>query len=50
MIRKDKLVDNNSDDAIEKVSSEDNSTVTVRDFEDRALAAFSDVEDSKDNE
>lgn len=50
MIRKDKVLDIASDEAIEKRSSEDDKTVTVHDIETRALAAFSDNEDSKDNE
>ncbi len=50
MIRKDKLVDNNSEDSLEKVSSEDKNIATVHDIEARALAAFSDTKDSQDNE
>ena len=50
MIRKDKLTDRASEDSLEKTSSEDKNTVTVRELEARALAAFSDVEDLQDNE
>ena len=49
MIRKDKLEDY-PEDRLEKRSSEDMNVVTVHDLEDRALAAFSDIKDSEDNE
>jgi hypothetical protein len=50
MIRKDKLTEATSGEGLTKESSEVEQLSTVQDIEARALAAFSDTEDLKDNE
>ena len=50
MIRKDKLKEVSDDASIRKTSSESDTLNIVHELESRALSAFTDNKDSKDNE
>ena len=48
MIRKDKITETTSDEALENVSSDVTNITTTHDLEERAIFAFSNTEDSED--